>query len=457
MEFKSKVTHKVLSGQTREVIANVIHFMRREARENEPVIDFKQVQKRVAVATGVSISSIRRISQQMQLVEDGESSSFETPNEKRAKSASKTNLDDFDKGLLRRLIINYYVTEKSVPTIKSIHQKFSQENGYTGTAESLRKVVKSIGFRWRKAQNNRKILMEKPDIQQLRRNFLRNMLRYRREKRPIIYMDETYIHSSHTQAKSWNDNSNEGLHVPISKGQRLIIVHAGGEEGFVANAYLKFKSNTKSGDYHSEMNYSNYKKWLQEMLIPNLPKNSVLVVDNAPYHNVQLDKAPNMTTKKDDMKEWLTRRNIPFTDDMTKVDLYSIIKSNKPRCKTYEIDSIMAQYGHSVLRLPPYHPDLNPIELVWASLKQYVAQRNVQFNFKTVERLCDEFFASFSTEEWKKRCEHAKGFEQFFADKEPALELVLENIIINLRDGSETEDSSDEISSDSDSELSEIE
>lgn len=33
--------------------------------------------------------------------------------------------------------------------------------------------------------------------------------------------------------------------------------------------------------------------------------------------------------------------------------------------------------GHEVLRLPPYNPDLNPIEMVWATVKQYLATINV--------------------------------------------------------------------------------
>ncbi|CAH1997743.1 unnamed protein product [Acanthoscelides obtectus] len=116
--------------------------------------------------------------------------------------------------------------------------------------------MRDMGFRWRKTKNNRKILMEKPYIQALRRSFLRNIKHYREENRPIIYMDETYIHSSHTHAKNWGDNTIEGFHKPVSKGPRLIIVHAGGEMGFINNACLQFKSGTKSGDYHSEMNYN---------------------------------------------------------------------------------------------------------------------------------------------------------------------------------------------------------
>jgi hypothetical protein len=43
-----------------------------------------------------------------------------------------------------------------------------------------------------------------------------------------------------------------------------------------------------TADYHSEMNYTDY-EWLKERLIPNLPPNYTLVIDNAPYHNAQLN------------------------------------------------------------------------------------------------------------------------------------------------------------------------
>nr|CAH7768318.1 unnamed protein product [Callosobruchus chinensis] len=102
------------------------------------------------------------------------------------------------------------------------------------------------------------------------------------------------------------------------------------------------------------------------------------------------------------MKDWLRQRNIPFSEEMLKAELYSLIKIYKPRYKTYEIDKIMTEAGHSVLRIPPYHPDLNPMELVWAALKQYVAERNVDFNFKHVGKYCDEFFRHFRKKTGKK-------------------------------------------------------
>lgn len=305
MEFQSKLKNKVLNGQAREIVANVIAFMRRERMEaggNVPVTmpNLKKVMERVAMATGVSRSTVRRINKERNVVMDGEKSAFSTPNKKRKKSAPKTDSEHCDRGVLRRYIIDYYLTNKKIPTVKRIHKKFVQENDYTGSAESLRRIMLEMGFYWWKTKPNRTILMEKPEIQQMRVNFLRRMKQYRQETRPIIYMDETNIHI-------------------INKAQRLIIVHAGGENGFIQNACLMFKSNSKSDDCYTEMNFANYKKWLQELLLPNLPPKSVLVIDKIPYHDLQVHKCPDMSNSKEDMKNWLARRNIPYTDDMLKV------------------------------------------------------------------------------------------------------------------------------------------
>lgn len=36
------------------------------------------------------------------------------------------------------------------------------------------------------------------------------------------------------------------------------IAHVGLEAGFVPNVLAKFKSDSKSGDYHDDMNFENY-------------------------------------------------------------------------------------------------------------------------------------------------------------------------------------------------------
>jgi hypothetical protein len=34
------------------------------------------------------------------------------------------------------------------------------------------------------------------------------------------------------------------------------------------------------------MNWDNFSKWFQEQLLKNIPENSLIIMDNAPYHNV---------------------------------------------------------------------------------------------------------------------------------------------------------------------------
>lgn len=50
-------------------------------------------------------------------------------------------------------------------------------------------------------------------------------------------MDRTYLHAKHTHThtkdKSWTNNSNEGFKKKMNKGQKLIIIHAGGENSFL--------------------------------------------------------------------------------------------------------------------------------------------------------------------------------------------------------------------------------
>lgn len=84
--------------------------------------------------------------------------------------------------------------------------------------------------------------MESFDMRAKRITYLRQLQHYINENRPIIFTDESYIHSSHTQPKEWSDDTLLGLKKPISKGTRLIMVHAGSKMGFIENGLLMFRS-----------------------------------------------------------------------------------------------------------------------------------------------------------------------------------------------------------------------
>ena len=80
----------------------------------------------------------------------------------------------------------------------------------------------------------------------------------------------------------------------------MIVVHAGGTDGFIPGGLLTFKGGSFTGDYHDEMNSENFtrSRWLREQLIPNLSEKSVLVLDNAAYHNIQIDRFLQYTSRR---------------------------------------------------------------------------------------------------------------------------------------------------------------
>ena len=66
-------------------------------------------------------------------------------------------------------------------------------------------------------------------------------------------------------------------------------------------------------------------------------------------------------------QDWLKRHYISYQDTMTKPALLELVRMNKP-APSYEIDNLIRRHGHEILRLPPYHPKLNAIELIWSQL-----------------------------------------------------------------------------------------
>lgn len=69
-----------------------------------------------------------------------------------------------------------------------------------------------------------------------------------------------------------------------------------------------------------------FKFWLKEELLPNLTPGQVLILDNANFH------------------------------------------------KSTEIRKLVESYGCEILYLPPYSPDLNPIEKYWANMKTKIRE-----------------------------------------------------------------------------------
>ena len=145
----------------------------------------------------------------------------------------------------------------------------------------------------------------------------------------------------------------------------MIIIGMGSENGFVEGSAKVWKRTAKDGvmsdDYHSDINSEGFEDWLKSVL-PKLDPNSVLVFDNASYHSKKDENnAPKSTWKKERLQNWLKANGVPFEPKTLKPALWDLAKEKAAQNPQYRVDDIIKDAGHQVLRLPPYHCDLNPI------------------------------------------------------------------------------------------------
>jgi transposase len=63
------------------------------------------------------------------------------------------------------------------------------------------------------------------------------------------------------------------------------------------------------------------------------------------------------------------------------------MKKTPKKPVVYKTDKIANLHGHEVIRTPVRHCELNPIELIWAQVKGFVAKNNTIFRLKDVKEL----------------------------------------------------------------------
>lgn len=420
-----------LTSQSRRIILNVYnHYRNQDERESEMDVESKTV-----AATGISIRTLQRIKRQHR--EHG----IQSPPCRTRISPVLGAVDDFDKECLRRVILSFY-ERGEIPTIESVLEKVKEPPiSFRGAQTSLRILVKQLGFRYKKVRSGRFMLMEREDIVVARNKYLRiiNGNRNSSNSKQEIYLDETWINQNDCVSKCWTiDDGSVGPKLKTGKGGRFIILHAGGHDGFIPGALLFFRSkNGSKGDYHDSMNYVRFRDWFQTQLLPNIPEHSLIIMDNAPYHSKMLNKAPTSSSKKCEIIQWLTENSINHDPSHNKHELLDIVKVNRSK-QVYAIDEIAREAGHQILRLPPYHCHLNPIELIWAQIKTEVKKNNSHGNqtLKNVEEVARTAINNVTVEDWRKCIHHTIKVEDEYRRKDRAFDHLLESFMINIDDDS---------------------
>lgn len=230
-----------------------------------------------------------------------------SPSRKRMKTSFKQLFDDMHRNTVRRHVHSFWF-KKEVPTVDKIYKVVSEDTSLPPISRTnLFNLLKIMDFEYTKRCRN-SALIEKDEIVLWRRRYLEDLKKYRQQGCHFYYLDETWVNEGECTSKTWVDHTvkshrdaflqglTTGSKGPSGKGKRLIVLHIGSKDGFLPGGLLCFESKKNSADHHDEMNGDTFYEWMNSVL-PRLKPNSVIVMDNASYHSVKIDKAPTSGTR----------------------------------------------------------------------------------------------------------------------------------------------------------------
>lgn len=137
-------------------------------------------------------------------------------------------------------------------------------------------------------------------------------------KASLVYIDESGFGYDMPRTHGYSEVGKccFGTHDWNAKGRQNVL-------GALINSEL-----TACGIIESNVDSEVFNTWLEKILITQLPKNSIVVMDNATFH------------------------------------------------KSKRTKELIEDHGHTLEYLPPYSPDLNPIEHKWAYAKSLRRKHN---------------------------------------------------------------------------------
>ena len=244
----------------------------------------------------------------------------------------------------------------------------------------------------------------------------------------IVYTDESYVNVNHARQCTWyHPDTPEKKDVvrPSGVGKRLVLVHACTQDGWLTldsavhndrsdlmavSCELVYEAEKGDGDYHDNMNGAIYMQWLSNRLLPVFARRfpgqkMVLVLDNASYHHhrgpdwinvhrmnkaqlaaklvelgvssmsVQRQKKGTQTVESChfDAASFARRggRFAPTRDEL-RAHMQAYLVAH-PELNRTEVAKLMQQHQHELIYTPPYLPGVQPIERLWAYVKNHVA------------------------------------------------------------------------------------
>jgi transposase len=310
--------------------------------------------------------------------------------------------------------------------------------------EVARETLRAYLYRWgilHGSVQRHTALRERDYVVKARREYLIRKRELNKSNRELVYLDETFINKNYSGSDTswycgdWQENPKLDksfgpyINKPSGKGERFIILNAITKKGWVDGAKLVFQAKKCSGDYHGSMDENNFTKWFTAQLLPNIADNAVIIMDNAPYHNVYKDDGvPSLTSKKIILQEWLINNDISFESELLRIQLIDLINKHRPM-RIFKLDDVLknnAEYKDrniEILRTPQYHPELQPIEKCWGVMKQYIAQ-HCDFTLKGLRKNLEIAWTKVNTKTMNGIMKKISYWEEYHYEQDTLLDSI---------------------------------
>ena len=317
-------------------------------------------------------------------------------------------------GRIREFIFDQH-RQGTICNAKHVKALLEDEFGLEVHERTVQRHLSRMGFWWLRTKNRPRSLRERVEVRQQRHDYLYAIRKNRQlpaaQRYQVVYVDESFLHHHHGGQYSWF-SENDYVERMSGKGRRWCFIHAMQENALIEEALLAFEAKKSKGDYHGQFDWEIFQRWFKEQLLPHVPSRSLIVLDRCPFHMVGRDSIVPSQMKKVDLQEWLTKRGIKWEEQwlrarlMQEVDIY---RDKKPMVEVFA-----EEQGHKVLFLPVHHPELNPIELIWARVKHYCgAVFSNSTSFKAQRQHLEESFKKDITPSYcTKVYEHVQKIEE---------------------------------------------
>lgn len=274
-----------------------------------------------------------------------------------------------------------FLCEKGMLIIPEGANGICDSHAYSAAYKCTRRLLQDFGYRRGKRNN----LVPDPQLIGKRQAYLlkckENDDKPPEERLRHVFLDESYIHQHHSHDSSTSIfKGNRVCFAAAIQGQNPRAVASAQRKdcaGLVPGSLWSFCPQKVTKDYYSVFNSDSFCKWFREQVVDNLEVPSLIHMDNAEYHKAYPATVPKWSRiKKGDAIVYLRKHGVKV-DAVTSTS-YVLKRQVKEYIESHEkleVEKIAEAKGHKVIFIPPYHSDLQPIELVWAYVQGNIAQQ----------------------------------------------------------------------------------